>query len=133
MSFYMGLSVETYKGNDYLVDMNENKVSLKLYSRNEAIRLLDTLTDCDNCVNCENLESCSDCIDCKNSSYLTDCTDCVNCNDCEECNRCYYCEDLEEFDDGRYLKHRDNVMSRDEHLDNLIDFYNESQFGGSYE
>ena len=71
---------------DYWIDKNDNKWDKSLYSREQAIELSKTLTDCKECINCE---YCIECINCEH------CIECIYCEDCKDCRRCTYCTDCD--------------------------------------
>lgn len=74
-----------YKGKNrrYWLFENGNKYLRCHYTKQQAIRAVATLTECENCTNCEN---CSQCVDC---SYCFNCSNCINCSSCiysEDCS-----------------------------------------------
>ena len=92
----------------YLYDKNNNSWELDCLSIAEAIRLSETLVDCQNCRNCENCRNCKDCRgcyscqDCKGCWHCFDCKGCRNCEDCDgcrECNECRNCKNCNECED----------------------------------
>ena len=93
----------------FIVDENNNKVSLKITDKETAIKMLDSLTnctDCLNCFNCSNCDGCEDsdnCIDCKICKFCSECNNCMMCNDCNNCDNCQMSNDCNEVTDGNFL------------------------------
>ena len=109
--------VERHNGKNYLVDTHNNKVCLTERSMNECYRMLISLENCTDCIDCENLYQCNECIECSDSSEL------------DNCSQCKFCE----YGDFLMGKTFYNGKEKYEIDENLIDFHNQCQYGGSYE
>ena len=79
--------------NNYHVDKNNNKWSIKLYTRKQAIKYSKSLFNCKNCTNCIGCNNCKDCSDCTNCINCINCNYCINCKDCNYCIGCNTCKD----------------------------------------
>jgi hypothetical protein len=82
-------------------DEFNNSWDAMVFSKNQAQKAADSLTDCHdckncfgctncvyctNCVNCDSCERCIDCAGCENCSYCINCKDCIECTECECCD-----------------------------------------------
>jgi len=71
-----------YQEIHYIIDNNYNKVDLQLYTKEQAIDMLNSLincSDCLNCSNCVNSTNLKNCINCRNSTFCYDSKDLENC------------------------------------------------------
>lgn len=75
----------------FLVDENNNKVNLKIVDKAFAIRMLNSLVNCKDCLNCMD---CTNCEHCDNSTNCENCTICKFCTNCKDCTGCIDCNDV---------------------------------------
>ena len=120
------------KYHGYWIDGNNNKWSVRIFSKEQATKMSESLidcygcsncTDCSNCVNCSNCTKCSYCTECSYCRYCTDCTncsecsyctDCTNCNNCSNCSYCPYCSYCTDFKRNPLRYVTGNIGSRNE-------------------
>ena len=77
------MSVELVE--DYWIDSNNNKWYFGKYTREQAIKVSQTLINCKDCIDCV------DCINCINCFQCTYCENCINCDVSVGCIECKYC------------------------------------------
>lgn len=75
---------------NYWVDDNGNRWSMKNYSFEEALKHQKTLIDCSNCTNCSECSNCHHCVDCVHCSYCKSSSNCSFCSYLNESNNCLY-------------------------------------------
>lgn len=77
-----------------------NRWSIHIYTKKEAVEASKTLTDCSGCTNCKdciNCRNCDDCVNCINcinctsTAYCRACCNCSHCSDCMSCRHCTFC------------------------------------------
>ena len=69
------------ENNTHWIDLNNNKWLKSVYTKEQAERYSNSLSNCSDCSNCSNCSDCSDCSDCSN------CSNCKYCSNCSDFNR----------------------------------------------
>ena len=87
------------ENNTHWIDLNNNKWLKSVYTKEQAERYSNSLSNCSDCSNCSN---CSDCSDCRYCSNCSDCRYCRNCSDCRYCSDCSDCSDCSNCSNCKY-------------------------------
>ena len=87
----------------FYYDSNNNKVTKKKYTKEQAEKMLESLENCSDCLDCSDCSKCSWCSwcsgcsdcswcsDCSNCSYCSRCSGCSDCSKCSGCSKCSWC------------------------------------------